>query len=152
MTATSATRVPGATAPEINRRISRRTAESVRHYAEHPQDIPHRLAELDEEWDIERALETIAASLAFTGSVMAARRRAWLLLPTLVTGFLLQHALQGWCPPLPVLRRLGFRTRREIDEERFALKALRGDFGPIGPGAGDSSDTMAAHALQAARL
>jgi len=49
------------------------------------------------------------------------------------------------------LRRLGYRTAREIDDERAALKALRGDFGPIGPGAGDR-DTRASHALQAARL
>lgn len=152
MTATSATRVPAATAPDINRRIARRTADSVRHYAEHPQEISRRLAKLDEEWDIERALETIAAGLAFTGSVLAARRRGWLILPTLATGFLLQHALKGARSPLPVLRRLGYRTRQEIDEERYALKALRGDFGPIGPGAGDCSDTMAAHALQATRL
>jgi hypothetical protein len=27
---------------------------------------------------------------------------------------------------------LGIRTRREIDIERFALKALRGDFGAVG--------------------
>ncbi|WP_407921819.1 hypothetical protein, partial [Corallococcus sp. AB049A] len=27
--------------------------------------------------------------------------------------FLLQHGLQGWCPPLPLLRRLGLRTRGE---------------------------------------
>ena len=46
-----------------------------------------------------------------------------------MTGFLLQHALQGWCPPVPVFRRLGVRTTAEIDRERYALKALRGDFG-----------------------
>jgi len=50
------------------------------------------------------------------------------MLPALVTGFLFQHAVQGWCPPVPVLRRLGFRTSYEIEEERQALKALRGDF------------------------
>jgi hypothetical protein len=49
-------------------------------------------------------------------------------LPVVVAGFLLQHALQGWCPPLPVLRRLGVRTADEINQERYALKALRGDF------------------------
>jgi len=27
-----------------------------------------------------------------------------------------------------MLRRLGVRTRYEIDQERYALKALRGDF------------------------
>jgi hypothetical protein len=46
----------------------------------------------------------------------------------MVTGFLLQHAIQGWCPPVPILRRLGFRTADEINRERYALKALRGDF------------------------
>jgi hypothetical protein len=54
--------------------------------------------------------------------------RRWLAIPALVQGFFLMHALQGWCPPLPVLRRLGFRTVMEIDRERNALKALRGDF------------------------
>ena len=29
---------------------------------------------------------------------------------------------------MPLFRHLGFRTAREIDEERCALKALRGDF------------------------
>ena len=54
--------------------------------------------------------------------------RKFFVLPALVAGFLLQHALQGWCPPVPLLRRLGFRTTAEIDYERYALKALRGDF------------------------
>jgi hypothetical protein len=44
---------------------------------------------------------------------------------------LLQHAVQGWCPPIPILRRLGFRTADEINRERYALKALRGDFDSI---------------------
>ncbi len=50
------------------------------------------------------------------------------LVPLVVGSFLLQHAVQGWCPPLPVFRRMGVRTQTEIDEERAALKALRGDF------------------------
>ncbi len=45
-----------------------------------------------------------------------------------VAGFLFQHAVQGWCPPVPILRMLGFRTSYEIEQERRALKALRGDF------------------------
>lgn len=32
------------------------------------------------------------------------------------------------CPPILILRRVGFRTQPEISEERYALKALRGDF------------------------
>jgi len=77
--------------------------------------------------------------------------RRWLVLPALVTAFLFQHAMQGWCPPLPLLRSFGFRTAREIDTERYALKALRGDFGSIGPGS-HNRDTCASHAVQAARL
>jgi hypothetical protein len=54
--------------------------------------------------------------------------RKWLALPVLVAGFLLQHAVQGWCPPLEVMRRMGIRTAREIEWERTALRILRGDF------------------------
>src|SRR5213592_3015395 len=77
--------------------------------------------------------------------------RRFLALPIAVTAFLLQHAVQGWCPPVPFFRKRGVRTMREIGEERFALKTLRGDFGPIGPGP-HNRDDRASHALQAARL
>ena len=92
-------------------------------------DISRRLDELDREWDIERVLEANAATLTLMGVVLAAATdKRFLILPGLVSAFLLQHAVQGWCPPVPLFRRLGFRTSAEIDEERFALKALRGDF------------------------
>jgi hypothetical protein len=145
-------RVPAQTADEINAQIQRAAGDRVRYFAANPAGIGERLRELDEEWDIERVLEANAASVALTGSILAATvHKRWLMLPALVSGFLLQHAMQGWCPPLPIFRRLGYRTAREIDEERVALKALRGDFGPIGPGPGEH-DGRAAHALQAARL
>ena len=40
--------------------------------------------------------------------------------------------LQGWGPPVPLFRRLGFRTRAEIARERYALKGIRGDFAGLG--------------------
>src|SRR3954471_19127459 len=89
--------------------------------------------------------------LALTGTLLGAFVDKRLALPVAVTAFLLQHAVQGWCPPVPFFRKRGVRTMLEIDEERFALKALRGDFGPIGPGP-DNRDDWASHALQAARL
>jgi hypothetical protein len=49
-----------------------------------------------------------------------------------------EHAVQGWCPPIPMLRRLGFRTSFEIEEERQALKAIRGDYRNVQPGDGQS--------------
>lgn len=145
-------RVPSHTPASANREIERSIERSVREHAYHPERIDRRLEELDREWDIERTLEANAAILALSGVVLAATvDRRWMALPAVVTAFLLQHAVQGWCPPLPVLRKLGFRTTREIDTERFALKAVRGDFGPLGHGDNDR-DTPAAHALQAARL
>jgi hypothetical protein len=125
-------RVPANTSAEINRQIQRDTVMRIRHYERHLDEIPQRLRALDEEWDIERAIEANASALAFIGVALGATRdRRWLMLPALVTGFLFQHAIQGWCPPVPILRRLGFRTAYEIDEERQALKALRGDFADI---------------------
>jgi Protein of unknown function (DUF2892) len=100
---------------------------------------------------MERVLEANAATLALAGTLLGAFDKRFLVLAAAVSAFLLQHALQGWCPPVPFFRKRGFRTMREIDTERYALKALRGDFGPIGPGP-HNRDTRASHALQAARL
>ncbi|WP_064713758.1 hypothetical protein [Rhizobium bangladeshense] len=43
-------------------------------------------------------------------------------------GVLFHRTIQGCWPPLPILRRVGFRTAEEIKEEHYVLKALRGDF------------------------
>lgn len=91
-------------------------------------DILRRIDALEREWDVERILEVNASTLALTGLVLGLTvNRRWFLLPGVVLPFLLQHGLQGWCPPLPILRRLGVRTRGEIDREKFALlEALQG--------------------------
>ena len=129
MPSTTIERVPFHTDDAVNRTIKRETRARVRYYVANPQKIDRRLRELDREWDIERMLETNASLVAFTGVVLGVTiDRRWLALPALVTAFLFQHAVQGWCPPLPLLRRAGFRTSREIEIERVALKVLRGDF------------------------
>ncbi|QDV67986.1 hypothetical protein Poly24_16920 [Rosistilla carotiformis] len=126
-------RVASHTCDAVNRQIAQQTRERIAHFSKRShQEISQRLDELDHEWDIERALECNASALAFSGVMMAASvDRRWLILPAAVTAFLFQHAVQGWCPPLPILRRMGFRTSAEINEERYALKALRGDFEQI---------------------
>src|SRR5436305_766385 len=123
-------RVSVNTAEEINERIRRQTEANVARYASAgPQAIDRRLEELDREWDIERCVETMAPAFTLLGMTLGLTvNRKWFVLPFVVQGFFLQHALQGWCPPIPVLRRLGVRTQAEIDQERYALKALRGDF------------------------
>jgi len=143
MIASSVERVPRHTADHVNERIQKDMEERVARCATVGRDaIERRLAELDREWDIERTLEANAATATLVGLTLGATvSRAFFLLPAVVAGFLLQHAVQGWCPPLPILRRLGFRTISEIDQERYALKALRGDFrGASSEGNGNGTD------------
>ena len=126
---TTKERVPAHTTEHVNERIRREAEERVRRLAQKPSAIGQRLGELDAEWDIERAIEMNASALAFIGTALGYFLHPyWLLLPALVSAFLFQHAIQGWCPPVPVLRHFGFRTIYEIEEEKQALKALRGDY------------------------
>lgn len=152
MIPTTVTRVPEHTAEHVNEDIRRRAQEDIaRIAAAGPEAIDRRLAELDREWDIERTLEANAATVALVGLGLGAFvDRRFYLLPAAVAGFLLQHAVQGWCPPMPVFRRLGVRTATEIEEERYALKALRGDFRGVSDADG-RDPTGVGKALQAVR-
>jgi len=145
-------RVSENTDAAINERIQRQTERNVAQIAtQGERAINRRLAELDHEWDIERCLEAMASTFSLTGLGLAITvSRKWLALPIVVQSFFLQHALQGWCPPIPILRRLGVRTASEIEEERFALKALRGDFDTLANTAAYDGN-RGAEALAAAR-
>lgn len=144
-------RVPLHTSERYNEAIRQQTEENIaRVCAGGPPSIERRLRELDQEWDIERSLEANASIVALAGLGLGAFvDRRFFFLPGLVFGFLLQHALQGWCPPVPVFRRLGFRTASEIDYERYALKALRGDFRLLNET--DGRQSRASEAMEAAR-
>ncbi|WP_166259388.1 hypothetical protein [Marinobacter salicampi] len=129
----NANRVKEQTAPHINQAIEQKSRDRVQLYSAHAPDlITKRLQRLDAEWDTERTLQTNFATLSLVGIALAATvDKRWALLAIGVPAFMIQHALQGWCPPLAVLRRKGFRTTKEINEERFALKSLRGDFADV---------------------
>ena len=125
----SATRVNDQTAPEVNQRIERQGAINVHYYANRPELIDERLRQLDSEWDIERWLQMNSSALTLLGLTLSVtRHRGWLILPLAIQGMFMQHAVKGWCPPLPLLRSFGVRTEAEIQAERYALKAIRGDF------------------------
>jgi hypothetical protein len=144
-------RVPEHTAEHINELIHHEMQERVaRLAAAGPGAIDRRLKELDREWDIERTLETNAATLSAVGAALALFvHRRFAILPLVVGGFLVQHAVQGWCPPLPIFRRYGVRTQSEIEQERYALKAIRGDFAQVREGAPGRAESRADQALQA---
>lgn len=131
-------RVRKHTSKDVNAWIRSRTENNITRYRSAGNKlIDRRLVELDHEWDMERTLEANASALALFGLVLGmTTNKKWLALPTIVAGFLFQHALQGWCPPVPVFRRLGFRTADEIDNEKFALKIMRGDFTQVNPSSG----------------
>lgn len=126
--------VRAATKPTVQQKIDKKIRDQIIHFAAQPKEvIARRIFELENEWDIERVLEANAAGIGLASLVWGlAVDKKCLALTATVLGFLMLHAIHGWCPPVPVLRRMGVRTRREIDRELFALKVLRGDFQTVG--------------------
>lgn len=142
-------RVPASTSQHRNNEILRATIESVeQHAAGGHRAITRRLAELDREWDIERVTMLSATIDAFaTLGIGVWRGRRWLVGGLAFLGAaMLAHVVVGQCPSLPLYRRLGFRTRDEIDYERYALKLLRGDFDAV-RATGDAATLV--HAMKA---
>jgi hypothetical protein len=111
-------------------RIQGRTLHDVsRFVGADPFFIDERIRELEREWDMGRALATKAATMTLAGIALGLTvDRRFLALPAMAAAFLLQHAFRGWSPPVPLLRSLGVRTAREIQDEIIALRILRGDF------------------------
>jgi len=131
----TSTRVERMTPHEGNDRIrTRPNARVAQLEGAKPIELDARLAAPDREWDIERVLQANASTLVMLGVALGyGVDRRFLLLPAAVFSFFAMHALQGWCPPVPLFRRWGVRTAREIERERFATKALRGDFDDVPP-------------------
>lgn len=104
--------------------------DRLRYYAQNPEFIGGRMQQLDREWDMERAVDANVAGLALAGLALAAVDKRFLALPAIAGASLLLFALSGWCPSVPLLRRLGVRSKAEITRERYALKVLRGELNP----------------------
>ncbi|KKB33542.1 YgaP family membrane protein [Bacillus thermotolerans] len=119
-------RVKEHTNPKINAEIEAQIEENIKFYRDKSrEEIKARIDELNREWDTERVLEANASSLVLSSSILALTvNRKWAILSGVVGGFLLQHALQGWCPPLEVIRRMKIRTSSEINKEKIALIKL----------------------------
>jgi len=118
------------TRDDVNQEIQKKIEARVSRYTgKSKTDISERLTQLDRTWDTERLLETNAMILILIGVILTLSvHYLWVILSGLVAVFMLIHALQGWCPPVPIIRRLGVMTATEIEEEKTALKVLRGDF------------------------
>lgn len=113
-----------------NERIDHETHAALDRAGNSRERIEARIADLDHEWDVDRALMLNFAVLgSLTASMMVRSLRrdnrlgGWGALFITQMSFLAHHALRRWCPPLPVFRYLGFRTAREIAAERTVLQA-----------------------------
>jgi hypothetical protein len=94
-----------------------------------PQAITDRLNEIENEWSAGRMTKVTIGFLILAGLVLTvALGDWWLILPGVGGFFLLQYLFsrQSWLGA--AFREMGFRAGSEIDQEKFALKALRGDF------------------------
>jgi hypothetical protein len=119
------------TPEERNRKIDARVEHCVQHMAEQMDRpaIGRYLEKLEREWDLNRVVTVAASAVSVLGLVLAAKDgRGWKVVSGVAAGLLLQHGVFGFGPLAELVRLLGVRTRRELDLEKFALKALRGDF------------------------
>lgn len=127
----TAKRVAYHTNPVVNRQIRDQTIARLKSFKERDSDaISDQIQKLNCEWDTERLLEANAAAIVVLTAAIGAikKSRCCFFVSGLVGSFLLLHALQGWCPPVPVIRKMGVRTAEEINNEITALKVQRGDF------------------------
>jgi hypothetical protein len=117
-------RVRHHTSSRVRARLGReRRANIADTIAAGPEAIVDRLDALGREWNIDRVLMValgLAGNLAHELERRVDRRFGWIVRAQLA--FVGLYAATGWAPPVPVLRRLGFRTQQEIDAERLALK------------------------------
>ena len=118
------------TNPKVNINIRNETIGNLNNYNESSEvEISDRIKHLNSEWDTERFLETNAALIIIISTFLGIKScKYWFLLTSTVGIFLLQHALQGWCPPVPIIRKMRIRTAEEINNEKTVLKMLRNDF------------------------
>jgi hypothetical protein len=118
------------TDPHVNNSILEGVINNIRYYMNRSKDeIIERQLELDEEWDIERVVETGAGALTVLGALMTwiTENKGWAILMGVSGALLLQHALHGRTPVLSCIRKNGIRTQTEIMAEKTLLEVLKED-------------------------
>ncbi len=131
----------------VNQRIDEHVERCVRYMAEKGDraEMSRYLERLEREWDIHRAVAVAGSAMALLGLLLGRRDGGrWRGLSMVASVVMLQHGVSRFSPLSELLRGLGVRTRREIDLEKFAIKALRGDFERIPPDGGPVARANAA--------
>ncbi len=114
----------------VNKRIEEEIELSIKNFSRaKPDELSRRISELESEWDIDRATMMFFAALGSAALALGTMKdKRFLALLGIQLPFQAWHAFYGWCPPVSLLRRMGYRTLKEIDAEKFALKTIRGDY------------------------
>ncbi len=115
-------RVRAHSSEAVNERVDRASEGAVERAKRDPDFVPQRLAQLEHEWELDRAVLVAFAAMGGVALGLGLRKRSFWRFPLMAQiGAMTAHALFGWSPQAVVLRRLGFRTRQEIDTEHNAL-------------------------------
>jgi hypothetical protein len=94
-----------------------------------PQAISDRLNQLDREWSAGRMTKATIGVVIVTGLALTAFAGPWwLILPAIGGFFLLQYLFSRTSWLGLTFQEMGFRSGADIDQEKFALRTLRGDF------------------------
>jgi hypothetical protein len=94
-----------------------------------PDAFTERICQLDREWTVGRAVKVTTAVLILAGLALGVLVNHWWLVLAAVGGLaLMQYLFARWSFVGELFHQFGLRTGGEIDQEKTALKALRGDF------------------------
>jgi hypothetical protein len=94
-----------------------------------PQAIEDRMTALDREWTAGRVTKAVIGVLIVAGFALTALLGPWwLILPAVSGVFLLQYLFTRTSWLGKMFHEMGYRTGFEVDQEKMALKVLRGDF------------------------
>lgn len=123
---------PNANVPKAGSKDHENINRRLLYYAHHPQFISHRLNQLDRETSVEQLLKSSSATVSLTGlllSLLANKR--WLLLSIIATSLLFLNSSNA-DELFSLLKKQGYRSQDEIDQEKQVLRALRGGFDNLG--------------------
>ena len=116
-----------------NRRLVELADRALNYYPDQMRDIEPRLRKLNLQWGLQKVLDKLSVPAALAGGALAflLRRRFATAASFCLAGYLLQQALLKRVALLATSRHRIVRGRNEIELERYALKAQRGDFGKL---------------------
>lgn len=128
-----------------------KTLDNVRFYGSLGKEgLTERIRSLEEEWDMEKFVTVSMAGMGLFGLVMGFfGSRVWRVLTWISLPMLFLYGQEKWRPSEGMLKSLGLRSRREIDEEKYALKALRGDFQQVDSASGSEGENLARNSSRA---